>query len=273
MTDVSTSEDASQDAVVSARQQLQRSDLENVLQTTRPRGWWALSVITVIIVVSTIWACVANIPETTSATGVVNSLVYSYTITAPATGSVKLTGITGGVVTAGTPVGTITAVDGTTVSINAQISGEITAVSYPQGSFVELGASLLNVSIQASSSSPVQIIAFIGESAMLKYPLGATVEISATDVVNGRSIYATATVVDEGSTPSADSALNDVNGGSTSLSQKWMSDSSGYPYALFLESKDWPMGDSGFIPSGGQVVSITRTYDTVHPISQLFGGK
>jgi hypothetical protein len=273
MTDVSTTEDTSKDAVVSARQQLQRSDLENVLQTTRPRGWWALAVITVIIVVSTIWACVAKIPQTTSATGVVNALVYSYTITAPATGSLMLTGTAGGVVTSGTPVGTITAVDGSTVPINALISGEITAVSYPQGSFVELGVSLLTVSIQASSSSPVKIIAFVGESAMLKYPLGATVEISATDVVTGRSIYATATVVAEGSTPSAESSLNDVNGGSTSLSQKWISESSGYPYALFLQSSDWPLGDSGFTPSGGQVVSITRTYDSVHPISQLFGGK
>lgn len=273
MTDVSTTEDTSKDAVVSARQQLQRSDLENVLQTTRPRGWWALAVVTVIIIVSTVWAFVASVPQTTSATGVTNALIYSYTVTAPAAGRLKLTGITGGDVTAGTPVGTITTLDGTTVPIQAQVSGKITAVGYSQGSFVELGASLLSVSIEASSSSPVEIVAFIGGSAMVKYPLGATVEISSTDVVSGRTIYATATVIEEGSTPSAESSLNDVNGGLTALSESWMSESSGYPYALFLESKDWPMGDSGFIPSGGQVVTITHTFDTVHPISQLFGGK
>lgn len=273
MTDVSTTEPTEENAVVSARQQLQRSDLENVLETTRPRGWWALAVITVIIIVSTIWACVAKVPQTTSTTGVVNALVYSYTVTAPATGTLKITGVTGGVVSATTPVGTITTTDGTVVPIEARMGGEVTAVGYPQGSYVELGASLLNVSVEASTTSPVQIVAFIGQSAMVKYPLGATVELSATDVVSGRTVYATATVVDEGSTPSAESSLNDINGGLTSLSQDWMEDSSGYPYALFLESKDWPMTGDGFVPRGGQVVNITNTYDTVHPISQLFGGK
>lgn len=273
MTDVSTTEDTSQSAVVSARQQLQRSDLEVVLQTTRPRGWWALAIVTVIIVLATVWAFVAKIPQTTSATGVVNSLVYSYTITAPATGSVTLTGIGDGQVAVGTPVGTITTVEGTVVPINVKISGEITSIGAEQGSFVQLGANLLNVSIKASTSSPLNIIAFVGESDMIKYPLGTTVEISATNVVTDQTIYATATVVAEGSTPSAESSLNEVNGGLKSLSQKWMTASSGYPYALFLQSKDWPMGDSGFIPSGGQVVSITHTYNTVRPISELFGGK
>lgn len=273
MTDVSTTEATSPDAVVSARQQLQRSDLENVLQTTRPRGWWALAIVTAIIIVSTIWACVADVPQTTSATGVTNALVYSYSVTAPATGTLKFTGIVGGVVTPGTPIGTITTLDGTVVPIQIRLGGEVTAVRFAQGTFVELGASLISVSIEASSSDPVQIVAFVGQSTMIKYPIGATVEISSTDVVSGRTIYGTATVVDEGSTPSQESSLNDTNGGLSTLSQKWMTQSSGYPYPLFLESKDWPMGDSGFVPRGGQIVNITHTYDTVHPISQLFGGK
>lgn len=274
MTDVSTETDkSSPTAFVSARQQLHRSDLENVLQTTRPQGWWALAVATIMIISATVWAFVAEIPQTVTSIGVVDALVYSYDVTAPAAGTVQYTGIKGGIVSAGESLGSVMTPDGKNIPIIVQRSGEVTSVGFSQNAFVQLGATLLTVTSEASTTSPVEIVAFIGESAMVLYPMGATVEISSTDVVSGRTVYATATIVAEGSTPSMQSTLNDTNGNLASLTNQWLEESSGYPYALFLESKDWPMGDSGFIPRGGQIVSISHTYDTVHPITQLFGGK
>ena len=46
MTDTKT-----QDPVAATRQQRHRTDLENILQTTKPRGWWALAFISAAILV------------------------------------------------------------------------------------------------------------------------------------------------------------------------------------------------------------------------------
>lgn len=262
-----------QDPVATTRQQKQRSDLENILETTRSRGWWALAFISVAILAVGIWACVAKVPQTTSATGVVNSLVYSFDVTAPATGNISFSGIKGGEVVAGSTIGSITTTDGTAVPVVSRKAGEITSIAAGQNSFVTLGQSLLTVSTTAAAGEPVQIISFLGTSDMLHYPLNSEVDISATDVVSGRTIYTTGKVVDEGGTPSTESTLNDTNGNLTQLTQQWMTASSGLPFAIFVQIDEWPSDDSSFPPRGGLVVKMTRTYDTVRPISWLFGGK
>jgi len=261
------------DAVSSTRQQKQKNDLENILETTKPRGWWALGFISLSIVIVGIWAILASIPQTTAATGVVNSLVYTSDLTAPATGNVVLTGITGGSISAGATIGTITTDTGTTVPVVAKRTGEIVSVEINQNSYVELGDTLLRVSLVADPSSPIKVITFLGQSTIQRYPLGASVDVSVTDAVSGHSVYTTAKVVAEGSTPSSENTLNSTNGNLNVLTNEWLSESSGSPFAVLLEIDNWPTGDSSFSPYGGLVVDLSRTYDTVHPISWLFGGR
>jgi hypothetical protein len=266
-------ETTNHDAVSSTRQQKQKNDLENILETTKPRGWWALGFISVAIVLVGIWASLANVPQTATGTGVVNTLVYAFDVTAPATGNVVLTGITGGNVSAGATIGTITTDTGTQVPVVSNWTGQIASLAIGQNSYVRFGDTLLTVSTVADPSSPIHVITFLGESEMLNYPLGAIVDVSATDVVSGRSVYTTAKVVSEGSTPSSEATLNATNGNLSVLTNEWLTNSSGSPFAVFLEIDNWPTGDSSFSPSGGLVVKLSHTYDTIHPISWLFGGK
>lgn len=268
MTDTKT-----QDPVSATRQQKRRTDLENILETTKPRGWWALAFISVAILVVGIWACVAKVPQTTSATGVVNALVYSFDVTAPAAGNITFSGIKGGSVTGGSTVASIKTADGTSVPVVASKAGEITSIAVGQNTFVTQGQSLLTVSTAADPGTPVQVITFLGSSDMLRYPLDAEVDIQATDVVSGRTIYTTGHVVDEGGTPSTEETLNDTNGDLSELTNQWLTASSGMPFAVFIAVDSWPTDDSSFAPRGGLVLKITRTYDTVRPISWLFGGK
>jgi biotin carboxyl carrier protein len=267
------SDTKTQDPVASTRQQKRRSDLENILETTKPRGWWALAFISVSILIVGVWACVAKVPQTTSATGVVNALVYSFDITAPATGNITFSGIKGGSVTAGSTVGTIKTPEGASVPVVSGKAGEISSIAVGQNTFVTEGQSLITVSTAADAGSPVQVITFLGSSDMLRYPINSTVEISATDVVSGRTIYTTGQVVDEGGTPSTEETLNDTNGDLTQLTDQWMTNSSGMPYSVFITIDSWPSDASSFAPRGGLVLTITRTYDTIRPISWLFGGK
>lgn len=236
-------------------------------------GWWALAFISVALLAAGVWACVAKVPQTTSATGVVNTLVYSFDITAPATGNITFSGIKGGSVTAGSTVGTIKTTDGTSVPVVSGKAGEISSIAVGQNTFVTEGQSLITVSTAAEAGSPVQVITFLGSSDMLRYPINSTVEISATDVVSGRTIYTTGQVVDEGGTPSTEETLNSTNGELSQLTNEWMSDASGLPYAVFISIASWPSDADSFTPSGGLVVEISRTYDTIRPISWLFGGK
>jgi hypothetical protein len=261
------------DPVASTRQEKQKNDLENILETTRSRGWWALGFISVAIVLVGIWACLAKVPQSTTGTGVVDALVYTFDLTSPATGNVSFTGITGGNIGAGVPLGTITTADGTKVPLISKSAGQIASIEIGQNSYVRFGDSLLTVSTVADPSSPIQVVMFLGASDMLHYPIGAVVNVSATDVVSGRSVYTTAKVFDEGSTPSSEATLNDVNGNLSALTNQWMTKSSGLPFAVFLQIDNWPTDASSFSPRGGLVVNVSHTYDTVHPISWLFGGK
>ena len=260
------------DAATTARQQVHRDDLENLLETTKPRSWWAAAFVTVVIVAVGVWSFVANVPQTASAVGVLNALVYSYDIPAPSAGTVVFEGVSNGAVTNGATIATITATDGTQTKVTAPMPGRIRSVEVAERSFEEAGETLLSIAIVPESNEPVKIITFVGASELSKFSNGASVDITAVDETTGRRIVATAEIVGIGPVPSPLDSLNAANGGITELTNDWATASSGLPYPVFLSSTDWPAGKNGFQPFGGTVVEISRTYDTIHPIERLFGG-
>ena len=256
-----------------ARQNRQSNELEGILQTTNPKGWWAILFVTVSLAAVGVWACVVDVPQTTTSIGVTNAMVYSYQISAPAAGNVKIDNIRLADIKEESDIGTITGDDGKITKVRATKAGQIRALSATQNQYVQLGDPLLSIAIPAPADKPVQIMTFVGASKAPFYQPGETVKIQATDSASGRKVNTTATIVNVGTVPSTTETLNDTNGGVSGLTEVWMKESSGLPIPIFLQADDWPFGKKGFSPFGGLVVEITRTYETLKPIQRLFAGR
>ena len=267
------SDQVNADETISARQNKQNTELEGILKTTSPRGWWAVGFVTIALTALAIWACVVNVPQTTKTAGVTNALVYSYQITAPSSGKLLILDIHDAKVKENSEIGSITDSDGKLTKVISNKAGQVRALNAAQNQYVQLGDPILSVAVPAPADKPVEIITFVGASDAPFFPVGGKVDIQATDTQSGRRITTTATIIAVGQVPSTSETLDDVNGGVTGLTESWMKKSSGLPFPVFLETDDWPTGENGFNPFGGLIVEVTRTYDTVKPVERLFGGR
>lgn len=254
------------------QQKRSHRDLESSLKTTRPRVWVAVTAIAVALVVVLTWSIAATIPMKGTATGAVSSMRYGYSLTAPATGFVQITGIQNGLVKENQQVGTVTSESGDSVPLMSLQAGEVVSLLVLQNQYVELGDAIASISFQPALDEPIELIAFVGERDMDFFPVGGVVQLSAVDVASGARIHATGTIHGETELPANESAMLSVSAQNQTLTDDWMTTSDGYPYAIFMTSDDWPTGESGFLPRGGQIVHIERVYDSVRPISRLFGG-
>ena len=258
---------------ISARQNKQNTELEGILKTTSPRGWWAVGFVTIALTAVATWACVVSVPQTTKTAGVTNALVYSYQVTAPTSGKLLIIDIHDAKVKENSEIGSITDLDGKLTKVISNKAGQVRALNAAQNQYVQLGDPILSVAVPAPAGKPVEIITFVGASDAPFFPVGGKVDIQATDTQSGRRITTTATIIAVGQVPSTSETLDDVNGGVTGLTESWMKKSSGLPFPVFLETDDWPTGENGFNPFGGLIVEVTRTYDTVKPVERLFGGR
>ena len=258
---------------ISACQNKQNTELEGILKTTSPRGWWAVGFVTIALTAVATWACVVSVPQTTKTAGVTNALVYSYQVTAPTSGKLLIIDIHDAKVKENSEIGSITDSDGKRTKVISNKAGQVRALNAAQNQYVQLGDPILSVAVPAPADKPVEIITFVGASDAPFFPVGGKVDIQATDTQSGRRITTTATIIAVGQVPSTSETLDDVNGGVTGLTESWMKKSSGLPFPVFLETDDWPTGENGFNPFGGLIVEVTRTYDTVKPVERLFGGR
>ncbi|MDG1188056.1 MAG: HlyD family efflux transporter periplasmic adaptor subunit [Ilumatobacter sp.] len=258
---------------ISARQNKQNTELEGILKTTSPRGWWAVGFVTIALTAVATWACVVSVPQTTKTAGVTNALVYSYQVTAPTSGKLLIIDIHDAKVKENSEIGSITDSDGKLTKVISNKAGQVRALNAAQNQYLQLGDPILSVAVPAPADKPVEIITFVGASDAPFFPVGGKVDIQATDTQSGRRITTTATIIAVGQVPSTSETLDDVNGGVTGLTESWMKKSSGLPFPVFLETDDWPTGENGFNPFGGLIVEVTRTYDTVKPVERLFGGR
>ena len=258
---------------ISARQNKQNTELEGILKTTSPRGWWAVGFVTIALTAVATWACVVSVPQTTKTAGVTNALVYSYQVTAPTSGKLLIIDIHDAKVKENSEIGSITDSDGKLTKVISNKAGQVRALNAAQNQYLQLGDPILSVAVPAPADKPVEIITFVGASDAPFFPVGGKEDIQATDTQSGRRITTTATIIAVGQVPSTSETLDDVNGGVTGLTESWMKKSSGLPFPVFLETDDWPTGENGFNPFGGLIVEVTRTYDTVKPVERLFGGR
>ena len=246
--------------------------LDQVIETTRTHGWWALWAIAAAVVLATVWACVAEIPQQNSATGVVSTLTYSKDISAPASGILTFKDILAQNAKAGDEIGQIQPYnEPAPVPIYAPMDSNISAIYVANGEGVEAGQVLARATQTPDPTEGILVATFLPASEALTYFPGETAEVSVTDLSLSQSVVVTGVIQNVSDTPSNVQAMTNMSG-SPALAQKWLEQANGTPYRILLLLKDWPATDKSLIPAAGQLVNIVHTYGTVHPIQLLFGG-
>jgi hypothetical protein len=252
--------------------------LDSIIVTTKPHGWWALWAITGAVILVFIWSLVATIPIQTSATGIINGYKYNQIITALAAGvfesKISTTGQNAKAMTipAGTVIGQITPYSGgPPVDVKTTVTGQITSIFVMQGAGVEVGTELAQLMQSSDPSQGMSITAYVPESTAFALDLGATADVTVTNVQSGQSVVVPATIISIGTVPASLESMTTVTG-SPNLAQKWSDEAGGMPYRVDLSLSLAQWSPDVPLPTPGVVVSLVNTSAELHPIQLLFGG-
>jgi hypothetical protein len=246
--------------------------LDEIIKTTKVHGWWALWAISSAVVAALIWSFVATLPLQATATGVIPSIAYSTAITSPADGKLSLNLDIDRNVTKGDPLASVQPFDGSpAITIVAPKDGQVVGIYLGQGDSVELGTKIAQLVSSPDLSRGVNVVTFLPASTALKFFEGQTAQITVTNVATSASTVVDAAIVHIANTPSALTNMETISGSAT-LSQNWLEQSDGAPYLVTLNIKKWPSDKKSLTPQAGQIVQITNTYGSIHPIKLLFGG-
>jgi hypothetical protein len=246
--------------------------LDEIIKTTKAHGWWALWAISLAVVAALIWSFVATLPMQVKATGVIPSIYYSTAITAPAEGKLSLNLDIDRNVTKGDALASVEPFDGSpAMTIVAPEDGQVAGIYVGQGDTVELGTKIAQLVSPPDLSKGINVVTFLPASTALKFFEGQTAQITVTNVATSASTVVDAAIVYIATTPSALTDMETISG-SVTMSQNWLEQSDGAPYLVTLNIKKWPSDEKSLTPQAGQIVQITNTYGSIHPITMLFGG-
>lgn len=248
------------------------ADVDAMLRTTSPRGWWALVTVIVVVAAAGLWSIFGWIPLQTSFTATINAETYTMQVTAPATGTLALgDGPRLPDVTAGDVLGTITDETGSSVPVTAPKSGVLTGNYAQPGERVERGQLLARILTPPDPGTPIVLVTYLPASQLRDLPVGSSVQVVIEDPATGRSHETDGTVAYLGSTP-VDEGIMSGTSLSDALVEQWMDEAGGVPYPVGITVPAWDADAVGFVPMGGQIASVTRTYGEAHPLSILLGG-
>ena len=245
--------------------------LDQITETTKPRGWWALWITLGAIAMVLLWSILGNIPQQVSGIGTVSALAHSRIITTPISGTVTLPVPVEGRKGDDSIIATVTPFDGSSpVNLLAGEIGQVTEFFVEEGVGVEVGESIATLVTLVDRSSPITVVTFLPASIASVMNEGATVQLTVSNVATGVTTNLDA-IVTQVSESASSLASMVAESGSEELSEQWFTDSGGLPYRVELTASKWPAKGST-IPIPGEVIEMTNTYAYVHPIELLFGG-
>jgi hypothetical protein len=261
-------------SATAAAQGLSPERLDQVISTTKPRGWIALIAVFAIVIVTLIWSIVATIPQQSSGIGVVSSLFYTQAITATTDGIFDETGITpGGKVSEGQVLGTITPFDGKPkVEVIAAAEGTIAFVGQPNGAGVRAGDQLAIIQISPDPVKGIVVVTYLPAEVATTFTPGESATVTVTNLAQSVSTPALATVKAVSSTPSTTESMT-LQAGSDDTVSEWRKQAGGDAYRVILEISKSSNIPADLIPQAGQLVEIVNTFGSLHPIELLFGAK
>jgi len=247
--------------------------LDSVIKTTKARGWWALWAITVAVVAALIWSFVATIPTQATAIGVIPTSIYSTAVTSPAEGKFTLNLGFGGNITKGQELGSVQPFDGSAaVTVTSPSDGVINGIFVDQGDSVQLGTKIGEIVAPPNPAEGVTVVTYLPASSAMKFTEGQEAQVTVTNVATSESAVVDAVITSVATVP-ASIADMEIISGSSAVAQQWFDESDGAPYRVFLNVERWSNDEKTLVPASGQIVQITNTYGSEHPIALLFGGK
>lgn len=247
------------------------ADIDGLLRTTSPRGWWALATLAIIIAIALLWSIFAWIPQQVTFTATVNAERYTTQVTSPARGKLTFpTTNSSPDVTAGQVLGTVTTSEGKAIPVVAPVAGQLTGNYGQAGQVVEDGQLLARILSTPDLAQGIALTSYLPASSLHDLPIGSTVSVTIADPASGRSYTAPGMIAYVASTPSDRSIMTGTSL-SDALVDDWLAAANGTAYAVGIGISGWNPSAAGFIPTGGQVATVMRTYDQVHPLSIIFG--
>lgn len=248
--------------------------LDQVISTTKPRGWIALLAVLAIVIATLIWSLVATLPQQTSGLGVVSALAYSKDITATADGVLTTAGLApGGMVTEGDVVAMIKPFDGSAdVPVKASATGSITSIAQDDGAGVKAGDAIAAIQIAPDPSKGIIVVSFLSAAEAITFDPGETASVSITNLAQGVTTDAQATILSVSSAPATAESMM-IQAGSTATMDTWLKQAGGTAYRIVLSISSGTNFPPKLVPQSGQAVQIVNTFGSVHPIELLFGAK
>jgi len=247
--------------------------LEDVLTTTRPRGWWALATISGIVVAVVVWSIVATIPQQISVPAVISVDALRTLVVSPVSGQVDVLVTQGTSVKQGEKVATVEPFgEGPTVDVTAPADGMVGSIEVADGQGVEPGTAVTSVSRSPDAEAGTVVVTFLPSSQALLFKSGADVKVIVTDLETSQQVAIEAKVQSIAISPSDSEAIT-TETGSPAFAAELTSQGSGVLYRVSMTLTAAPETLPSINVTPGEIVQIVNTYAQPHPIDLLFGGR
>lgn len=247
--------------------------LEDVLATTRPRGWWALATIAGIVVAVLVWSVVATIPQQITVPAAISASALQTAVVSPTSGQVAVSVTAGTEVKEGQELASVTPfAGGAAVQITAPTAGTVGNVVVGNGQGVEPGTEITSVLRPPNPRTGTVVVTYLPASAAELFNANDEVVVVVTDIANSRNYTVPAKVDAVAISPSNVEAIANETG-SPAFATELAKVGNGVVYrvSLTLTATSETLPSISVAP--GEIVQIVNTYAQPHPIELLFGGR
>lgn len=247
--------------------------LEDVLSTTRPRGWWALATITGVVLAVLIWSVVATIPQQITVPAAISVNALRTTVVAPISGQVAVSVTTGTEVKEGQELATVTPFEGgSATTVTAPTAGTVGSVVVGNGQGVEPGTEITSVLRSPNARTGTVVVTYLPASGAELFNAEDDVIVVVTDLASSRTYTVPAKVDSVAISPTSVEAISNETG-SPAFAAELAKVGNGvvYEVSLTLTATSETLPSVNVAP--GEIVQIVNTYAEPHPIELLFGGR
>ena len=247
--------------------------LDEILSTTKPRGWIALAAVLIVVVLVGVWSVIATLPQQLTVNAAVSVTNLRTSLVAPEAGTISVQADVGDTVKKGDEIALITTyADGKTISVAAPSGGIVDSILVNQGQGVEPGTQIGTVLDAEGRASEIRFVTFLPANEAILFDVGDEVEVIVTNVETSKRAAVKARVVLVGASP-ADVEFATVTTGSPSFARELSDRGGGVVYEVRMSVQGGPKTviSSEILP--GEIVEVVNTYDEPHPIELLFGGR
>lgn len=248
--------------------------LDEVVGVTPVRGWLALVVVIVVVLVALVWSVTAHLPQQFTVRGVVEMDPGPTAIIAGSTGSVEKVWVAPGQsIARGDKIASIRALGGGLQSVDARAAGIVREVLVQPGQGVSALDTIVTTASATLPTDTARVVTFV--SALRAGPyffVGGSVRVSVADITNGVQSTLPGRITAVAGVPTSTTGVT-AEVGRPLLAQQLIQQTDGSPYRVEVTLDPRSTEARHEDLSSGQIASITVQYANPHPISLLVGSR